>query len=206
MMSSSIEDRIYSVVAQFVKDRGEILENDAIFGSVKDELEGTDIPGKTQSFYTQDFGTISHAKITKILKEKFKANSTSVGRDKTKKRALSISKQVLAQIGTAYEEPWRIQILPTSPSERFREGGNSDVERDTDHSMTGETICGNQQGSGTQDNAGTLEHKEICFDQREGEPDSGESLAEIGPIIDNIVPKSAQEPANPTTDNVAPPA
>jgi hypothetical protein len=189
--SGSIEGRIYAVVAQMVKDSGDILENDAIFSAVKEELEGADISGKAQSFYTQDFGTISHAKITKILKENFKANSTSVGRDKAKKRALYVSKQVLAQIGTAYNEPWRIQILP--PGEGPGKG-NSNVDHNSN----------DQWGLGTQNIVGTLEKNNDYLPIEQDQPGSAESVTEKGAVAEQPAAKSASDSANITTSSVDP--
>jgi hypothetical protein len=67
--------------------------------------------GKPQSFYTIEFGPISHKKITETFRSKFKAKPYQTG-GADNKRCLIFSKDVLERIAIYYDNPDKIEILP----------------------------------------------------------------------------------------------
>jgi hypothetical protein len=73
-------------------------------------MDGKGIMGKPQSFYTIEFGPISHKKITETFRSKFKAKPYQTG-GADNKRCLIFSKQVLDKIGIYYDNPDKIEIL-----------------------------------------------------------------------------------------------
>ena len=46
--------------------------NEDIFAEVKNLMDGRDIPLKEDSFYSIEYGPLSHKRITSIFKSKFK--------------------------------------------------------------------------------------------------------------------------------------
>jgi hypothetical protein len=77
----------------------------------KNVMDGKEIANKPQSFYTVDFGAISHKKITETYRSKFKAKSSQTGGGEDNKRCLIFSKEVLDRIGLYYDNPDNIEIL-----------------------------------------------------------------------------------------------
>ena len=74
-------------------------------------MDGKEIANKPQSFYTVDFGAVSHKKITETYRSKFKAKSRQTGGGEDNKRCLIFSKEVLDRIGLYYDNPDTIDIL-----------------------------------------------------------------------------------------------
>jgi hypothetical protein len=110
--NDSIEGKLYPIITKLVEEQGETLENDKIFNTVQVEMEGKEIPGKSDAFYIEDLGkVVTRNNILKILKEKFKAVPTrKVLEDGTMPRAHHISRDALERVKAAYEDPWEIKI------------------------------------------------------------------------------------------------
>jgi hypothetical protein len=73
-------------------------------------MDGKEIANKPQSFYTVDFGAVSHKKITETYRSKFKSKPCQTGGEDNK-RCLIFSKEVLHRIGLYYDNPDNIEIL-----------------------------------------------------------------------------------------------
>ncbi len=81
-------------------------------------MNGRDNAFKPESFYSVEFGTISHKYITSIYKSKFKAEPFKVGSGNETKRGLRFSKEVLDRLVIHYDVPDEIVILdPTDKPE-----------------------------------------------------------------------------------------
>jgi hypothetical protein len=100
------------------------IENGEIWTEVKNEMNGTEIPGKPQSFYSVEYGVISHSAISRRLKTKFKGKPTQSGRGYENRRGFNFSKNVLDKIALAYESPDSIEIL--SEEDDIDENSNID--------------------------------------------------------------------------------
>lgn len=74
-------------------------------------MSGQDCQFKQESFYTIEFGTISHKYITSIYKSKFKTEPFKVGSCNETKRGLRFSKEVLDRLVIHYDVPDEIGIL-----------------------------------------------------------------------------------------------
>ena len=72
--------------------------NEDIWAEAKIVMNGLDCPFKQESFYTVEFGTISHKYITSIYKSKFKAEPFKAGSGNETKRGLRFSKEVLDRL------------------------------------------------------------------------------------------------------------
>jgi len=79
------------------------------------EQRGQDNAFKPNSFYSVEFGSISHKYITSIYMSKFKAEPFKVGSGSETKRGLRFSKEVLDRLVIHYDVPDEILILdPTA--------------------------------------------------------------------------------------------
>jgi len=93
LKKNSIESKLYDVVNNLVKRRQEQAEaekeyqnlepysfyNEQMWAEAKNVMNGQDIPYQTQSFYTVEYGAISHKTITGLYKSKFKAEPFKIG-------------------------------------------------------------------------------------------------------------------------------
>jgi hypothetical protein len=96
--------------------------NEDIFAEVRRVTNGSDVPLKPASFYTVDFGLVSHKFITGLYRSKFNAEPFRVGSGNETKRALKFSKDVLDNLGKYYYDvPDEIII---EPSETQSESNN----------------------------------------------------------------------------------
>ena len=92
--------------------------NEDIWAEAKMVMNGRDNAFKPDSFYSIEFGTISHKYITSIYKSKFKAEPFKVGSGSETKRGLRFSKEVLDRLVIHYDVPDEIEILdPTDKPE-----------------------------------------------------------------------------------------
>jgi hypothetical protein len=131
LKKNSIESKLYEVINNLVRRRQEGQEteekeeyqnlepysfyNEQIWDEAKNVMNGQDIPYQTQSFYTVDYGAISHKAITGLYKSKFKAEPFKIGSGIETKRGLKFSKEVLDRIAIYYNVPDEIKILKGDP-------------------------------------------------------------------------------------------
>jgi hypothetical protein len=110
--STSLEAILYTATCNLIPEHGYTIDNQSIIAEVKGITGGEDLPGK-KALYCQDLGEITYTKIIGTLVDKFKAERTSKGRDKDKKRALRFTKEDLERKGMEYDVPDTIEILQT---------------------------------------------------------------------------------------------
>ena len=92
--------------------------NEEIWAEVRSVMNGSDIPFKTASFYTVDYGQLSHKFITGLYKSKFNAEPFKTGSGNNTKRGLKFSKDVLDKFGTYYYDvPDEIEIINKSETD-----------------------------------------------------------------------------------------
>jgi hypothetical protein len=113
--SNSLEGKLYPIIRMMLEVQGnDEFDNDTIYNTVYSEMEGRELPGKTDIFYVDDLGaTVTRTKILKALREKFKAVPTYKPlSDGSRKRGHKISKEVLERVRASYEDQWEIKIPP----------------------------------------------------------------------------------------------
>ena len=113
---NSFESKLFEAVRNLKEKKGQQqegayeLSHDDLCTECKKVMDGKDIANKPQSFYTVDFGAVSHKKITETYRSKFKAKPSQSGGEDNK-RCLIFSKEVLDRIGLYYDNPDNIEIL-----------------------------------------------------------------------------------------------
>ena len=90
---NSIESKLLETIRNLIKRREEYKDqhegkeyesfegldspysfyNDQIWAELKDLMDGKEIPGKSESFYSTEYGAITHKRITGLYKSKLKA-------------------------------------------------------------------------------------------------------------------------------------
>jgi len=147
---NSIESKLYEAVKKLQEGRDSKLLpeekelepytffNEDIFAQVKALMDGKPIPGKDQSFYSTEYGAVSHKQITGLYKSKLKAESFRQAG--SGKRGLQFKKEWLDRLKLQYEVPNEIEIV-------------TDVT-DVTHSSSEEG------GQNTQNNDGNYPHDE----------------------------------------------
>jgi hypothetical protein len=91
-------------------------------------MNGTEIPAKPQSFYSVEYGTLSHSTISRKLKSKFKGKPTQSGRGYNNRRGFNFSKKILDKISLAYESANSIEILSAEDDLHEDSNNNNDAE------------------------------------------------------------------------------
>ena len=126
---------------------GYMFTNEELWVESRRVMGGTDILGKPQSFYTVEFGAVSHKKITETFMSKFKAKPHQTGGDDNK-RCLIFSKDVLDRIAIYYDLPDKIEILPDETEEDHdKEGGQKKENRRSNDDSDDGSIGGGSQNS-----------------------------------------------------------
>lgn len=109
--NDSLEGKLYPIIHKMVNEQGLTLENDKIFKTAWAEMQGKEIPGKSDAFHVEDLSIVTRNKINKVLREKFKAiPDRLLLEDGTMLRARRISRDTLERIKAAYEDPLEIKI------------------------------------------------------------------------------------------------
>jgi hypothetical protein len=85
--------------------------NDQIWAELKDLMDGKEIPGKSESFYSTEYGAITHKRITGLYKSKLKAEPLIARSETGTKRGLKFSKDVLDKLDSYYNVPDEIEIV-----------------------------------------------------------------------------------------------
>jgi len=98
--------------------------NEDIFAEIRRITNGSEVPFKPASFYTVDYGQLSHKFITGLYRSKFNAEPFRIGSGDKTKRGLKLSKDVLDKLGKYYYDvPDEIIIEPSETQSR-RESNN----------------------------------------------------------------------------------
>jgi hypothetical protein len=118
LKEGSFESKLFEAVKNLIKEKKGEQKQDAYEFSHEDVctecrnvMDGKDIAAKPQSFYTVDFGAVSHKKITETYRSKFKAKPHQTRGGEDNKRCLLFSREVLDRIGLYYDNPENIEIL-----------------------------------------------------------------------------------------------
>jgi hypothetical protein len=121
LKKNSVESKLWEGINNLIKRLGDeqndsyMFNNEDIWAEAKAVMNGRDNTFKPDSFYSVDFGSISHKYITSIYKSKFKAEPFKVGSGNETKRGLKFSKEVLDRQAIYYDVPDEILILdPTA--------------------------------------------------------------------------------------------
>jgi hypothetical protein len=92
---------LYGLIKRLVKNNNSTeLKSSTIWGELKNELAGNEIPNKPLSYYTERFGLISQTQITKILTEIFGAKKPRNHGDANR---LVFSSEILERLKMTYE-------------------------------------------------------------------------------------------------------
>ena len=138
---NSIEAKLLRVILNLIEEKKRkeqsqlppdtdiyFIENEAIWTEAKKEMNGSEIPGKPQSFYSIEYGTLSHSIISRKLKTKFKGKPTQLGGGYDNRRGFNFSKKVLDKIALAYESADSIEILSAEDNLHENNNNNNDTE------------------------------------------------------------------------------
>jgi hypothetical protein len=103
--------------------------NEDIFAEVRRVTNGSGVSFKPASFYTVDFGLLSHKFITGLYRSKFNAKPFKIGSGNETKRGLKFSKDVLDSLGKYYYDvPDEIIIEPSETQSNNEGHGSSEYD------------------------------------------------------------------------------
>jgi hypothetical protein len=138
---NSIESKLREVINDIIlrQNNTDTLDtytiyNEEIWAEAKTVMNGQDCQFKPESFYTIEFGPVSHKYITSIYKSKFKAEPFKTGSGADTKRGLRFSKDVLNRLAIHYDVPNEIIILEpatdATDATHYRNGGGQNETLD----------------------------------------------------------------------------
>lgn len=105
--NNTLEAKLYKIVSRLVKECGLALTPSNIWSTTREELEGEEIAGKSQSCFTVEHGMISQRQVVNILVDKFHAKRK---RDE-KNRLLIFDQRILDRLKNVYEIAETIEIV-----------------------------------------------------------------------------------------------
>lgn len=121
---NSIESKLRDVINNLIlrQNNTDTLDtyafhNDELWAEAKIVMNGQDCQFKSESFYTIEFGTVSHKYIASVYKSKFKAEPFKEGSGSEAKRGWRFSKEVLDRQAIYYDVPDEILILDPTDKE-----------------------------------------------------------------------------------------
>lgn len=102
---------LYKAIVDMISSlRTSVLPSRLVWDYITSNLEGTEIPGRNQSYETTEFGIISQREVTQTLVHVFGAKSKKVGG--TKHLAFDVAK--LQRLGKVYDLSIKVEILEES--------------------------------------------------------------------------------------------
>jgi hypothetical protein len=103
---------LYKVVTELIKrEKTKELKSMLIWTSLKDQLQGRNIIGKSMSFEYEDFGNIYQGNVTKVLQEIFGAEKIRHSKGpKKSERYLKFDLKNLNKLSRIYEAPVEIEV------------------------------------------------------------------------------------------------
>ena len=110
---NALESKLYHIIKRLVSENGLALPSGLVYTTAKEELNGEDVQGKPQSFYTVEHDLVSKRQIVSILTDKFTAQRKSDG----KIRLLIFNEEKLKRLGYTYDLADTIDILPADASD-----------------------------------------------------------------------------------------
>jgi len=124
LKSNSIESKLCSAIIYLIRQRNEnpnsqdydglddcAFTNEQIWTNCKLIMDGTDIIGRSESFYSIDYGMVTHKKISGLIQSKFKAVPFKTSGDNSK-RGWRFQKDAIDRIALQYSnEIKEIKIL-----------------------------------------------------------------------------------------------
>lgn len=140
LKSNSIESKLCIAINDLIRERNgnptskdyECLDdcaftNDQIWTKCKLIMDGTDIIGRSESFYCIDYGIVTHKKISGLIQSKFKAVPFRTSGDNSK-RGWRFQKDVLDRIALQYtNELKEIKILSGTAAQPDKDKTASDA-------------------------------------------------------------------------------
>lgn len=106
--------------------------NEEIFAEVRRVTNGSDVPFKPASFYTVEYGLLSHKFITGLYRSKFNAKPFKIGSGNETKRGLKFSEDVLDNLGKYYYDvPDEIKIEASETQSQSNNEGHGSSEYDS---------------------------------------------------------------------------
>ncbi len=143
-IESKLRDAINSLITKRDKNPEEAeglpqygFYNDQIWSQVKDLMEGIYIIGKSASFYSVEYGTITNRFVSGLYRSKFKADPFRTGSGSETRRGLKFSKEVLDRLGVYYNVPDEIKI-GNSSNKNNDDDNDEDGADSTYHSIASE--------------------------------------------------------------------
>jgi hypothetical protein len=152
LKSNSIESKLCSVIKDLIRERNEnpnspdyegledcAFTNEQIWLKAKIVMDGIDIIGKSESFYSIDDGKITHRKISSLFRSKFKAVPFKTP-GANSKRGWRFQQDVIDRIALQYSnEIKEIKILNGSATQPEKEKTASDAS-DASHYKSPEGV------------------------------------------------------------------
>jgi hypothetical protein len=109
---NSLYYRLYSIVSELIKEKNlTIVPSSYIWNRLKEIVPGENIPYKTMSYNTEEYGVLSQKRITEILVQVFGATKNP-GHDSANKLVFDQGK--VERTGKMYEQPSiaKIEVVP----------------------------------------------------------------------------------------------
>ena len=103
---NSLDSYLYSIISDLVKNDNTIISNELLWGIIC-SLPGSSIPYKPQSYQTDEFGSVSKTRVTRICEDKFGATNRHDG----ERRSLVFNKAILQKLKGNYSSVKEIEIL-----------------------------------------------------------------------------------------------
>jgi hypothetical protein len=123
--SNTLEAKLYRIIKGLTTQYGLALENGLVWTTIKEELNGEEIQGKSQSCYTVEHGQISLRQVITILTDKFGAKRGHDG----KSRLLMFTEDMLERLQRTYELADTIEIIPNGTN-AFNDSGDAQESLD----------------------------------------------------------------------------
>jgi hypothetical protein len=124
--SNSIESKMYAVIRELVEECGNYdFTNDQIWTRCRKVMDGTEI--LRESFYSIDFGKVTHKRITQLYISKFKAKPYQTSGSDSR-RGLRFKKEILDRIGSQYNCTDEIKIV-SEDEKQARDNSDKDNRR-----------------------------------------------------------------------------
>jgi hypothetical protein len=175
---STLHAFLYRVIKDLIRNQDSMrLESHVIWGYIRSNLQGAEVPGKPLSYDTSEFGIISQKEITQILEHIFGAKV----RKSDGIKVIQFDPSKLKRLGRIYDLSLEVKI------EETKGNGNGEEIRDDRDDW---------------DDVGIGRYTKLSTDERERNPNNGTSERE-NPHVQQVVDplNGPDRPYRPSNDN-----
>jgi hypothetical protein len=141
---NSLETNLYEIIIELINKQGLELESSLIWDTIKETIQGQEIPNRPMSYETLEFGTLSQKRITATLEQIFGAKRP---KHKGEIRRLIFDQDRLRKLERKYSIQINVKVMTDKEGADGADWGGSSQYAHISHKNTDTELARDDQGN-----------------------------------------------------------